>query len=132
MRDGKLRNKWLQDPTCTWCDFCIEHFEVAVWDNALFHKACAGRKNRKFVKSISHMPKDRKPPLPHDYVGNNSFAKLRKRMWNTDSTCKLCNEPIVSFRDSSIDHIIPRSKGGRKGNNLQLAHRLCNSNKGDQ
>ena len=46
-------------------------------------------------------------------------------------TCEICKEPINNNNQNralSIDHIIPKSKGGN-GNleNLRIAHRKCNS-----
>lgn len=52
--------------------------------------------------------------------------------------CQLCLEPVSPDSPPSdiwaatLDHIIPRSHGGSdEEDNLQLAHRWCNSVKGD-
>lgn len=46
--------------------------------------------------------------------------------------CGLCNEAIHDRRDMTIDHIIPKSKGGADDiANYQLAHSLCNGKKGN-
>ena len=45
--------------------------------------------------------------------------------------CPHCHEPIKSQEDLTIDHIIPRSKGGTdKLTNLQPMHKKCNCDKG--
>jgi 5-methylcytosine-specific restriction endonuclease McrA len=47
-------------------------------------------------------------------------------------TCQLCNEPC-SREDASIDHRKPLSKGGNHTwDNIQLAHKRCNSSKKDK
>jgi 5-methylcytosine-specific restriction endonuclease McrA len=46
-------------------------------------------------------------------------------------TCTYCGDPIKP-RDYSIDHIIPRSRGGKdKLHNLHLVHKSCNLAKGN-
>lgn len=54
-----------------------------------------------------------------------------------DYICHLCNEPVdvtaSPFSDlfPSLDHIIPKSKGGsNRDENLKTAHRLCNALRG--
>jgi len=53
--------------------------------------------------------------------------------------CQLCHEPIDRTQSRSqplaptIDHVIPLSKGGtHEPNNVQCAHFICNSIKGDR
>lgn len=53
--------------------------------------------------------------------------------------CQLCgdpvdpNLPVQHARAATLDHIIPRSRGGdHSEENLQLAHRSCNSSKKDR
>jgi 5-methylcytosine-specific restriction endonuclease McrA len=54
----------------------------------------------------------------------------RKRLYDAFHTCQLCKNEIHSFGDSTVDHIIPYSKGGKTiANNGQLAHRACNASK---
>ncbi len=55
-----------------------------------------------------------------------------------DWTCRICLEPVDpdapmrSTWDATLDHIVPRSKGGIDDPaNLRLAHRWCNSVRGD-
>lgn len=55
-------------------------------------------------------------------------------------TCMLCREPVDLSADPqrgdwspTLDHIIPRSKGGtHDADNLRTAHRWCNSIRGDR
>lgn len=47
--------------------------------------------------------------------------------------CYLCGKLILRQSDLSADHVIPKSKGGLStAENLQPAHKLCNSKKGDK
>lgn len=71
---------------------------------------------------------------------------LVERLWSEQKgQCALCNHPMLSNRfeaphasvwskhRATIDHIIPRSKGGLDApQNLQLAHARCNKIKGDR
>jgi 5-methylcytosine-specific restriction endonuclease McrA len=46
-------------------------------------------------------------------------------------TCSICGKPIRFREDLTVDHITPRSKGGRSSlDNLQPAHKICNEAKG--
>ena len=55
---------------------------------------------------------------------------FRKRLYDVSDTCQLCKNQIHSFEDSTVDHIIPYSKGGKTiESNGQLAHRGCNASK---
>lgn len=48
-------------------------------------------------------------------------------------TCELCRKPFGRTAKVTIDHVIPKSKGGsNKIENLQLAHYGCNKYKGDK
>lgn len=53
---------------------------------------------------------------------------FRYYLYRCSKDCRLCGFPMVSLRDTTIDHIIPLSLGGPKGiTNQQLAHAWCNS-----
>jgi 5-methylcytosine-specific restriction endonuclease McrA len=58
---------------------------------------------------------------------------FRKQLFDKSPECKLCTNEIHSLDDSTVDHIIPYSKGGKTSpDNAQLAHRGCNARKNAQ
>lgn len=61
-------------------------------------------------------------------VKENKYEKKRIRIAERDGwICQLCKRPIHGINALSIDHKIPRSKGGGDGlSNLQAAHKNCN------
>lgn len=70
------------------------------------------------LKGILGYPKDEK----------RTFSKaLKKQLFEENSTCKLCNQEIISIDDSEIDHIVCYWRGGKTiPENAQLTHRICN------
>jgi hypothetical protein len=58
---------------------------------------------------------------------------FRKELYDKSPVCQLCQNQIHSFEDSTVDHIVPYSKGGKTtSGNAQLAHRGCNARKNAQ
>jgi 5-methylcytosine-specific restriction endonuclease McrA len=57
----------------------------------------------------------------------------RKNVWARDNgTCQYCGKTI-SIKDSSLDHVIPRSRGGKKiWKNIVLSCVPCNQKKDDK
>jgi len=58
--------------------------------------------------------------------------QFRQDLWARDQShrCQICTNQIHSFDDSTVDHKVPYSKGGRTSpENAQLAHRSCNARK---
>lgn len=80
---------------------------------------------------------DRKVAVYHGWVRPSVRASIYER---DDYQCKLCGDPVDPAanpqRDDwapTLDHIIPRSKGGTHDeSNLRTAHRWCNSVRGDR
>lgn len=71
--------------------------------------------------------------------GDADYSISLKRLYKRDQgICAICGEEVDMMCDpnsneyGSIDHIIPLAKGGtHTWDNVQLAHRICNSNKRD-
>lgn len=74
-----------------------------------------------------------------------SFEKAKSKSFKAtlyfkaSGLCGICNEPVdtsLKYPDHmslSIDHIIPRSKGGSdKNDNLRIAHWICNINRSNK
>ena len=80
---------------------------------------------------------DRGATLHHGWIR----PAIRAAIYARDGyQCKLCGEPVDTAADPqrddwapTLDHIIPRSKGGTHDvSNLRTAHRWCNSVRGDR
>ena len=57
--------------------------------------------------------------------------KVRKQLWEESSKCFYCKIDLL-FKESTLDHKIPISKGGsEKIENFVLACRKCNKEKAD-
>lgn len=62
------------------------------------------------------------------------YADMRRYfkvlLWDKYRVCVGCDKPFNDFSEASLDHIVPKSKGGyTRLANLQLMHRVCNAKK---
>lgn len=81
---------------------------------------------RIYRMQLAHEVRARKAGVPWDMVD------LREVYRHHDGLCGICREP-VSLEEFTIDHVIPLSKGGAHlFENMQLAHKGCNSSKGNK
>ena len=56
----------------------------------------------------------------------------RRNQWRRDPSCRWCHKPIGSFREATVDHVIPLSKGGSNSpDNWLLSCFTCNHSRGD-
>lgn len=62
-----------------------------------------------------------------------STIKKREKVYKRgDGICYICDKP-VSFEEFTIDHVIPKSKGGPdKLHNMMPTHAKCNNAKGNK
>lgn len=69
------------------------------------------------------------------YKGKFSRRRIwrRRKLIERDGIdCALCRKPMITMKDITIDHWIPKSKGGTNDlANLRLAHPKCNQSKRD-
>ena len=59
---------------------------------------------------------------------------LKKQLINKNgAVCAICGKTIPNMKDCTIDHILPKSKGGLTVlENCRLAHRKCNMDRGNR
>lgn len=56
----------------------------------------------------------------------------KNKLWLESRHCWVCNKEIRNISDATIEHIIPKSRGGsNKYENLSLSHKLCNNERGN-
>jgi 5-methylcytosine-specific restriction endonuclease McrA len=69
------------------------------------------------------------------YVRKYKFFKRCNRsnvVWRDKNTCQYCGN-YFSFNNLTLDHVLPKSKGGHKEwTNIVAACKPCNSNKGNK
>jgi len=76
--------------------------------------------------------KEREPIITAPEKTNSFKSSTKQAVWDkTDGTCYYCGRPLKPWETFSIDHVIPKSKGGDDSiENLVPSCRLCNSRKG--
>lgn len=68
------------------------------------------------------------------YIRKHQFAKSCNRLnviWRDNHTCQYCAKQF-SYNELTMDHVIPKSKGGHKvWTNIVASCKACNSKKGN-
>lgn len=63
-----------------------------------------------------------------DFSWNEPKRFFKVTLYDKSKLCAWCLKPIDSVFKATLDHIVPRSRGGRtRLVNLQLMHSKCNS-----
>lgn len=76
--------------------------------------------------TVAHYNRARRAGVPVEVID------LGRLFHESGGFCGICHKPI-SFEDFTLDHIRPISKGGAHiKRNVQIAHRACNSAKGNR
>lgn len=70
--------------------------------------------------------------LHHKQKARGPTNGFRRHAWNRFGRCQWCNE-LVTWEESTVDHIVSRSRGGKNGwSNLCLSCAPCNNHKQSQ
>lgn len=71
-----------------------------------------------------------KPSFPQKQ--GHRRGRKRRQLWTKDNRCSYCKRAL-KFEESTIDHKVPRSQGGKNNReNLTLACGPCNRDKGSK
>lgn len=58
-----------------------------------------------------------------------TLSHIKKKLYAKSDRCAICTHPM-KYEEASVDHVIPLSRGGsNRQDNLQLAHKSCNTEK---
>jgi 5-methylcytosine-specific restriction endonuclease McrA len=61
----------------------------------------------------------------------HQHQQLAKQVLNEEKVCWLCAQPARPNDPLEVDHVVPRSQGGKTvRGNLRAAHRSCNRSRG--
>lgn len=59
-------------------------------------------------------------------------VNLRIELWEKNPVCFLCKKIIPDYYDCTLEHVVPRSLGGRDHRrNLSISHYTCNQKRGN-
>ena len=125
----------------SWCLSCMSEVHLQIKeerpDDVKVMWKKAGRKysqtpkGRISIKRGNHMRKSRAKALQS--VANVTVQDIELLLKQQKNNCAICGKPFTESNPYTIDHIFPLSKGGELViENIQLAHRSCNSSKGDK
>lgn len=92
-----------------------------------------GKTVRDHVEAVDYATGDRFPKGIEAAKRKPMTAK-KDFLWKISGTkrCGICLLPIATKEEATVDHKIPRSRGGsNRMDNLQLAHATCNQEKGN-
>jgi 5-methylcytosine-specific restriction endonuclease McrA len=120
------RHKGMRDGLNYVCKLCVRKYYLRNRE-LIYEKQLDWQRNNR-SKDIMYEHR-RKALLRENFVEDVDIEQLYLR---DEGTCQLCKQPC-SKAEWSIDHIIPLSRGGEHSyENTQLAHRSCNSRKGNK
>ena len=96
-----------------------------LWDKTSFDTIASTNTNQTVFKPLKRKEKKIIVHIP-------PITKKQKIYNRSNGICYLCGDP-VSFSEMTVDHVIPKSKGGGNGiKNLRATHAKCNHDKGDK
>lgn len=124
----RKRKKLLdEDPHCYFCR-CDLHL-----GNCSLKRYADDGENVKFILVCrKKCLKGQKGLLPSKKPKRSSSAARRRRLFTEDPRCAYCRVEL-EFEDSTVDHKIPRCKGGNNSReNTVLCCNFCNNNKGSK
>lgn len=115
------------------CHECGKQFTAIVIGNQRIPRFCGNRCIKKSTsRNNHHMRRMRITSRPSENIYRRTVLE------RCNYTCQLCHQPLdmKAHRNSdwapSLDHIIPIAEGGTHTmDNVQMAHRICNSYKRD-
>jgi 5-methylcytosine-specific restriction endonuclease McrA len=102
-------------------------------NKAKYHRALRGYAPSLAKVEVYVSKKPEKIELPEELPNNNHHRKrFIKSFCDGDMIrCGICKGLFASYEDITVDHIVPRGKGGKNHkNNVQPTHRKCNNVKG--
>ena len=84
------------------------------------------------------MPAPKRNRPDHDGKHRPQYERNKKIVFATQTHCAICGRPVdfdIKYPDPmapTVDHVVPISRGGHPSalDNLQLAHFICNQQKG--
>jgi hypothetical protein len=124
---SKQSNRRFIGCTCAWCG---DSFMACVYGNSIVPRFCADRCSHRYHES------------KRGRSGLWISPITRRAIYERDGwMCQLCDRPVdktLHYSDHwapSLDHIVPRSTQlvpDHSESNLRLAHRHCNSLRGDK
>lgn len=125
-----------------WCAFHYTRWKAEGDPLALFANKAVGRyTDDHSCKSPGCERKVRVNGWCHQCNKQFKYGATAKQLAERDGAdCSICGKPVdmslnrtVSLMGPSVDHVVPRSRGGGdEAENLALAHLLCNIRKGNR
>lgn len=117
---------------CGNCVICSKPF-ICLFGSKTCSEQCQDRHRDNLRREGKHR---RRATKRNAYVANVQASQVFRR---DNHTCQLCGDPLLMTakvphaQAPTIDHIIPLARGGtHEPSNVQAAHFLCNSLKGDR
>lgn len=137
----RLKNKFISE--IKECKYCGKHFATEYKKSKTY---CSDECKRKMNNLLSKLHDGKRAERIQRNGEIHNDITLKKLYKKHNGLCSICGEKcdyedysiskegyfIANSNYPSIDHIIPIAKGGtHTWNNVQLAHRICNSIKND-
>jgi 5-methylcytosine-specific restriction endonuclease McrA len=75
----------------------------------------------------------RPKPIPTQQERRRTYIKIKSKLYRISDQCYQCKQPILVFKDATLEHKVPLSQGGLDNeNNMALSHEKCNKDAGNK